>query len=56
MSRYTPYISLATLGTDNSNFAFDMKNVSDGVKQHPGDKGMQAISDMIWKKVITMTN
>lgn len=56
MSRYTPYISLAPLGTDNSNFAFDMQNVSDGVKQHPGDKGMQAISDVIWKKVLTMIN
>ncbi|RYY07170.1 MAG: SGNH/GDSL hydrolase family protein [Sphingobacteriaceae bacterium] len=56
MSRYTPYISLAALGTDNSNFAFDMKNVSDGVKQHPGDKGMQAIADVIWKKVLTMTD
>ncbi len=56
MGRYTPYISLASLSTNNSNFAFDMQNVSDGVKQHPGDKGMQAIADLIWAKVITMGN
>lgn len=56
MGRYTPYISLSSLSTDFSNYAFDMKDVSDGVKQHPGDKGMQAIADMIWAKVVTMGN
>ncbi len=56
MVRYTPYISLASLSTNNSNFAFDMQNVSDGVKQHPGDKGMQGIADIIWEKVKTMGN
>ena len=54
MGRYTPYISLAPLSANGSNFAFDMQGVSDGVKQHPGDKGMQAIADMIWAKVLTM--
>lgn len=56
MGRYTPYISLGSLSTDLSNYAFDRKGVSDGVKQHPGDKGMQAIADMIWAKVVTMNN
>ena len=54
MSRYTPYISLSSLSANGSNFAFDMQGVSDGVKQHPGDKGMQAIANMIWAKVVTM--
>lgn len=51
MSRYTPYISLSFLGDDISNYAFDMQNVSDGVKQHPNDKGMQGIAETIWTKV-----
>lgn len=54
MSKRAPYISLAPLGNDLSNYAFDTPNVSDGVKQHPGDKGMQAIADMIWAKVQTL--
>jgi hypothetical protein len=54
MSRYSSYISLAPLSADFSNYAFDIKGVSDGVKQHPGDKGMQAIADMIWAKVVVM--
>ena len=54
MGRYTPYISLAPLSTDFSNYAFDTQGVSDGVKQHPGDKGMQSIADLIWAKVVTM--
>ena len=38
MSRYTPYISLAPLSADLSNYAFAMQGVSDGVKQHPAIK------------------
>jgi hypothetical protein len=54
MSRYTPYISLAVLGNDLSNYAFDRTDVAAAVQQHPGDKGMQGIADMIWAKVQTM--
>ncbi len=54
MSRYTPYISLAVLGDDLSNYAFDRTDLAAGVQQHPGDKGMQGIADMIWAKVETM--
>ncbi|OKS88986.1 SGNH/GDSL hydrolase family protein [Mucilaginibacter polytrichastri] len=54
MSRYTPYISLAILGEDLSNYAFDRTDVASAVQQHPGDKGMQGIADMIWAKVDTM--
>lgn len=54
LSRYTPYVSLSFLGNDLSNYAFDMPNVSDGVKQHPGDKGMQGIANTIWAKVEEM--
>lgn len=51
LSRYTPYVSLSFLGNNTSNYAFDMKNVSDAVKGHPGDKGMQGIAETIWAKV-----
>ncbi|WCT12268.1 SGNH/GDSL hydrolase family protein [Mucilaginibacter jinjuensis] len=54
MSRYTPYISLAVLGTDLSNYAFDRTDWASAVQQHPGDKGMQGIADMIWAKVQSM--
>lgn len=56
MSRYSPYISLASLGNISSNYAFYLTNVSDAVKGHPGDKGMQGIADMIWAKVVTLNN
>jgi hypothetical protein len=54
MSRYTPFISLAVLGTDRSNYSYDRPSLADAVQQHPGDKGMKAISDMIWGTVQTM--
>ncbi len=47
LSRYTPYVSLSFLGNNISNYAFDMQNVSDAVKGHPGDKGMQGIANII---------
>ncbi len=56
LSRYTPYVSLSFLGDDLSNYAFDRQNVSDGVKQHPGDKGMQGIAETIWAKVEELSN
>lgn len=51
LSRYSPYVSLNFLGNDISNYAFDMQNVSDAVKGHPGDEGMQGIAETIWAKV-----
>lgn len=55
MSRYTPYIALNDLGNDLSNYAFNLTNVSDAVKGHPGDKGMKGIADKIWAKVEVLT-
>lgn len=51
LSKYTPYVSLSFLGNSISNYAFDMQNVTDAVKGHPGDKGMQGIAATIWAKV-----
>ena len=51
LSRYSPYVSLTFMGNDLSNYAYDMQNVSDGIKQHPGDKGMQVIAETIWAKI-----
>jgi hypothetical protein len=54
MSRYTPFISLSGLGSDRSNYSYDRPDLDAAVQQHPGDKGMKAISDMIWRNVQTM--
>ena len=51
MAKYTPYVSLEPLGITYANYAIDLIGVSDGVKQHPNDKGMQGIADTIWAKV-----
>lgn len=51
MQKHQPYLSLEPLGFDITNYAFDMLNVDQSVKGHPGDKGMQAIADMIWQKL-----
>jgi hypothetical protein len=54
MNRYTPFISLSGLGTDRSNYSYDRTDLAAAVQQHPCDKGMKAISDMIWGSVQTM--
>ncbi len=51
MQKHQPYLSLEPLGFDITNYAFDRLNVDQSVKGHPGDKGMQAIADMIWQKL-----
>lgn len=51
MQKHQPYLSLEPLGFDITNYAFDMLNVDQSVKGHPGDKGMQAIADMIWQSL-----
>ncbi|TSJ42934.1 SGNH/GDSL hydrolase family protein [Mucilaginibacter corticis] len=47
---YTPYVSLSAVSTDSSNFAFGLYT-DPAVQQHPGDKGMHLISDIIWDAV-----
>lgn len=54
MRRYTPFISLATLGADRNDYSYDRVNLAAAVQQHPGDKGMKAIADMIWSAVNMM--
>jgi lysophospholipase L1-like esterase len=50
MKRYTPFVSLSYLGLDNSNYAWG--TYSDiTVQAHPGNKGMRAISNAIWRGV-----
>ncbi len=51
MQKHQPYLSLEPLGFDITNYAFDMLSVDQSVKGHPGDKGMQAIADMIWQSL-----
>ncbi|RZA03689.1 MAG: SGNH/GDSL hydrolase family protein [Sphingobacteriaceae bacterium] len=51
MSKYTNYISLSSLESVESNMAFGL--YSDlGVQLHPSNKGMKAISDMIWAEMV----
>jgi len=50
MSKYSPFVALSPLGHDMSNYAWGLF-ADHGIQSHPGDKGMKAISDMIWAKV-----
>lgn len=50
MSRHSPFVSLSYLGRDISNYAFGTYPDST-VQSHPGNKGMRAISDVIWHGV-----
>lgn len=47
MNKYSNFISLSYLQTDQSNFAYGLSS-SIAVQVHPSDKGMLAISDRIW--------
>ena len=51
MNKYTSYISLEVIGSDPTNIASDFPGATLAVREHPNDKGMLAISDMIWKTV-----
>jgi len=51
MQLYTPYASLSTISFDASNLALGLFE-NPGVAQHPGDKGMRIISDIIWNKMV----
>ncbi len=52
MRSVTPYVSLARMTKDPSNFALDHPNPA--VAQHPGDKGMRVISDLIWLGIVRL--
>ncbi|WP_342646276.1 SGNH/GDSL hydrolase family protein [Mucilaginibacter sp. CSA2-8R] len=48
---YTPYVSLSAVSYDRSNLAYGL--FSDiGVQQHPCNKGMRVISNLIWNEVV----
>jgi hypothetical protein len=50
MSRGSEFITLKTLGTDMSNYAWGLHESHD-VASHPGDKGMMAIANAIWEAI-----
>lgn len=50
MRRYTPFVSLSYLGRNMSNYAWGTFPDST-VQAHPGNKGMKAISAVIWRGV-----
>jgi hypothetical protein len=47
MSKYSNYISLISIDSDYSNFSFGLFKDPE-IQNHPGNKGMKAISDQIW--------
>lgn len=47
MSKYSGYVSLISLDNDYSNYAFGLFTDPE-IQNHPSDKGMQGISDLIW--------
>jgi hypothetical protein len=47
MSKYSSYISLASLESDLSNYAFG-QFANGGIQSHPSNKGMKVISTQIW--------
>jgi lysophospholipase L1-like esterase len=53
MARYPPYVSLASIASDNSNLALGLFT-NYAVQTHPGDKGMQTIASLIWTKLRTL--
>ena len=50
MGKYSDYISLISVDSDYSNFSFGLFQ-DPGIQNHPGNKGMKAISDQIWVAV-----
>ncbi len=50
MSKYSDYISLAKLRFDPTHFSYGLFT-NPGIASHPSDKGMSAISDMIWAEL-----
>ncbi|WP_432711057.1 SGNH/GDSL hydrolase family protein [Pedobacter sp.] len=50
MAGYSEFISLKSLGTDMTNYAWGIYE-DHGIASHPGDKGMKAIAEMIWAAI-----
>jgi len=50
MAKHSDYVSLVSLASDLSNYAFGLFT-DPGIQNHPCDKGMRAISDRIWQAV-----
>jgi hypothetical protein len=53
MQSVDSYVSLAFITKDVSNLAYG-KFSDPGIEQHPGDKGMKAIADEVWKHILTL--
>jgi hypothetical protein len=51
MAKYTPFVSLAPLGQDKSNYSYSTWPANSGIGQHPNDKAMEEIADVIWERV-----
>jgi lysophospholipase L1-like esterase len=47
IKQYSPYVKLNVLSGDISNYAFGLYT-DGGVQQHPSDKGMKGIADLLW--------
>lgn len=46
------FVDIGALGRDESNYARSERKIEHaGVAAHPGDKGMQAIADALWKSI-----
>ena len=46
------YVDVSSLGGDPANAARSERNIDHaGVAGHPGDRGMQAIADALWKAI-----
>lgn len=50
MARNTSFVSLQFMTKDLSNYSFGLYTNA-AIQNHPGDKGMRAISDQIWQAV-----
>lgn len=48
------FVDIGALGRDEANYARSERKIEHaGVAAHPGDKGMQAIADALWKAIET---
>lgn len=50
------WVDMSDLGSDEKNFARSERTIEHaGVAGHPGDRGMQAIADRLWKAITEQT-
>jgi hypothetical protein len=53
--RHISFIDISPLYSDQSNHASSERPIKDwGIGSHPGDKGMRAIADILWKNISSM--